>query len=283
MLNVGTISYGAGGLFFLALTLVLLTGKPGGQRKRLLLFAATASTLWMGFAATHSAGRQVFLSAQLLELLRDFAWLAFLSGILASIHTRPEQAERRFRRLASLSGAAILLLVSVTTYRFFSGRPFASSLGIDWLLAGYLAVAIFGLVLVEQLFRNTRADARRGEAQQAFLYAGTEGGTVLVAIDVGQEHHRLLFLPRLRHARDQCGAGTTRGQFRQGMSSGTGDLPEEIGADQGQEPAQYPVSASPASQRVARQHQKDRIDHRISPRIRRLERYGFNLIKTEGL
>ena len=161
MLNVGTISYGAGALFFLALALVLLTGKPGGQRKRLLLFAAMASALWTGFAATHSAGRQVFLSTQLLELLRDFAWLAFLSGILASIHTRPEQAARRFRRFASLSGAAVLLLVSVTAYRFFSGRPFASSLGIDWLLAGYLAVAIFGLVLVEQLFRNTRADARR--------------------------------------------------------------------------------------------------------------------------
>lgn len=162
MLTVGLVSYAAGTLAALVLALVLLTGKAGGVRKHLLMFAAAASALWMGISAAHSAGHAHFYATLITELLRDFAWLIFLGGVLTALITERDRARRRFRNLAMLSGGYLLLVASATTYRFAGGEVFHLGLGMDWLLAGYLVVPIGGLVLVEQVFRNTRVDARRG-------------------------------------------------------------------------------------------------------------------------
>ncbi|WJW75288.1 PEP-CTERM system histidine kinase PrsK [Thiohalobacter sp. IOR34] len=160
MLNIGVVGYSTGATLFLVLALVLLTGKQQRPHKRLLFLAAACSALWMGFAAFHSAGQEVFLSTQLLELLRDFGWMVFLSGVLAAVYPE-QQRQRRFRALLLFSAAFVLLQASLTAYRYFSPAPVVLTQGIDWLLAGYLAIAVYGLVLVEHLFRNTRSDARR--------------------------------------------------------------------------------------------------------------------------
>lgn len=162
MLSIGFAGYAAGAIAFLMLALVLLTGRHGQTRKRLLLSAAFASVLWMGTAAWQSAVQSLPFQSQLLELLRDLAWIAFLARILGSAYGDQTVADRRFRNVVTASGAFVLLLASLTVHRFYSGVAIISDIGVDWLLAGYLLIAIFGLVLVEQLFRNTRSEMRRG-------------------------------------------------------------------------------------------------------------------------
>ncbi|MFN2309179.1 MAG: XrtA/PEP-CTERM system histidine kinase PrsK [Gammaproteobacteria bacterium] len=162
MLNIGFAGYTAGAVAFLALALVLLTGRHGQTRKRLLMLAALASALWMASAAYHSLTQSALLHAQLLELLRDLAWIAFLARILGAAYADPAVADRHYRSVVMLSAAYVALLASLTGHRLYSGQAATAALGIDWLLAGYLLLAIFGLVLVEQLFRNTRPEMRRG-------------------------------------------------------------------------------------------------------------------------
>ena len=160
MLNIGVVGYSAGAVSFLVLAVVLLMGQYR-QRKQLLSLAAAASVVWMAVAAYHSSGQRFLLSTQLLELLRDYAWFAFLIGLITTAYEDKEAGRKRFRSLVVFTGAGILCLASFTVYRYFSGRPFLAVMGMDWLLAAYLAVAVFGMVLVEQLYRNTRSDARR--------------------------------------------------------------------------------------------------------------------------
>ena len=51
MINTGVISFVSGAIFFLVLTLVLLTGQQGRSRKNALKFASVVSTVWLGFTA----------------------------------------------------------------------------------------------------------------------------------------------------------------------------------------------------------------------------------------
>ena len=162
MLNIGFAGYGAGALAFMVLALVLLTGQRGRPRKRMLMFASAASTLWMAVAAYQSIAQAVVFESQLLELARDFAWITFMAGILSSAYDDQDVTRHRFRNVLMLAGAFVLLQGTLTAYRYYSGTAVISFIGIDWLLAGYLLIAIFGLVLVEQLFRNTRPEMRRG-------------------------------------------------------------------------------------------------------------------------
>lgn len=162
MLSIGFAGYAAGAIAFLMLALVLLTGQRGQTRKRLLLLAAFASVVWMGTAAWQSAAQSLPFQSQLLELFRDLAWIAFLARILGSAYGDQAVADRRFRNVVMASGAFAVLLASLTVHRFYSGVAIVSDIGVDWLLAGYLLIAVFGLVLVEQLFRNTRPEMRRG-------------------------------------------------------------------------------------------------------------------------
>ena len=162
MLSIGVFGYAAGALLFLIMGLVLLTGQQGRPRKTMLMIAAFASALWMGDAAYQlSALGSPVLHTSIFELIRDLAWIAFLSRVLASAYSDRILTERRYRAMLMVSTAFVIMLGVMATNRFFGGSTANSMLGIDWLIAGSLVIAIFGLVLVEQVYRNTREDARR--------------------------------------------------------------------------------------------------------------------------
>lgn len=162
MLSIGFVGYAAGAVAFMVLALVLLTGQRGQQRKRMLTLAAAASTLWMAVASYQSIAHSIVFESQLLELARDFAWIAFMTGILGGAYADQAVARQRFRNILTVAGAFVLFQAVLTAHRFYSGSAIIAFIGIDWLLAGYLLIAVLGLVMVEQLFRNTRPEMRRG-------------------------------------------------------------------------------------------------------------------------
>lgn len=159
---VGVYSYSAGALAFLVLGLVLLTGERGKPQKHLLLLAAAASFVWLLAVALQLHFQHSLFLTHSLELLRNFAWLAFLARAVTAGHGEDALALRRFRSLLLMTGAFLLLLAAMGLERHISGRALISNVaGIDWLLAGHMSVAVFGLILVEQLMRNVRPESRR--------------------------------------------------------------------------------------------------------------------------
>jgi putative PEP-CTERM system histidine kinase len=160
VINAGVISYGSGAFLFLVLTLVLLTGQQGRSRKNALKFAAVVSTVWLGFTVV-TIYYDVSFYSYLVEPVRSFSWLLFLGFVLVSSITDTRLADQRFRRAAIFSASYTVLLTTVVLYRMFAGAGVTNYLGFDILYAGFLLVAIAGLVLVEQIMRNAHVESRR--------------------------------------------------------------------------------------------------------------------------
>jgi putative PEP-CTERM system histidine kinase len=160
MINAGIISFSTGAVLFLVLSLVLLTGERGRTRKNALTFACIASTLWLGISA-FSVYDDVAFFSYLIEPLRSFAWLLFLGYVMLSAVKDTALATRRFYKAATVVASYTAFLVMMVVYRIFAGTHATNVVGIDLLYAGFLLMAIAGLVMVEQIMRNAHAESRR--------------------------------------------------------------------------------------------------------------------------
>lgn len=186
-MNLGVISYATGASAFFVLSLVLLTGRHGRPQKILLLVASLAMVLWAGAAAYAEAHTDSLYVPHLLELLRDFAWIAFLVRVLAAARRDTGHEWLWFRSVLGVVGAFILMLIALATYSNFMGAPIIGIGGVDLLIAGYLALSVGGLVLVEQLIRNIRPESRRAVKYLCFGIGG------LFAYDFYMYANALLF------------------------------------------------------------------------------------------
>ncbi len=159
--NIGAISYSSGAAVFVALFLLLLTGQRNRPHKHALMLAALVSALWLGVTAwLEITGRSPWLS-YLLEPLRDLALLAFILRMLSAAYTVPREASRYFSQAVGVLGAYALVLIMLVLSRAMSDHPVSAPAGVDILLSAFLVMSIAGLVLVEQLIRNARAESRR--------------------------------------------------------------------------------------------------------------------------
>ena len=186
MIDTGVISFVAGAVFFLVLSLVLLTGKQGRSRKNALKVASIASTVWLGVSALAVYHGVSFLS-YLLEPLRSFAWLLFLGYVMLSAVADTQLASQRFRQTALLLASYTVMLTMIVVYRIFAGPGATNYMGIDLLFAGFLIMAVAGLVLVEQIMRNAHVESRRAVK---YLCIGLG---VIFAYDFYIYSHALLF------------------------------------------------------------------------------------------
>ena len=124
---------------------------PGGRAARLLGGAALASAAW-GWAGT--AGSAWASVVATLDLVRYGLWFAFILSVLA-----PLLARRGEHNLAWLVPFAVVLLASGAVVLATTQVTPEGSAGRPSLYEG-LALALFGVVLVEQLFRNVSEESR---------------------------------------------------------------------------------------------------------------------------
>ncbi len=184
--DIGVISYATGAVVFLILALVLMTGQRGRPHKVALMWASLISAIWMGIAAWTAASQNSVYLASVLEPLRDLALLAFLVRVLSAAYASPVQAARYVKRMLSVFSLYTVVLILMVLYRFEAGKPALYAGGMDLLMAGFLFMAVAGLVLVEQLMRNARPESRR-----AVKYLGIGLGA-LFAYDFYLYSHALL-------------------------------------------------------------------------------------------
>lgn len=159
--DIGAIGYACGAGVFLTLSLILMTGQRNRPHKSALMLASLVSAVWMGATAWSAFSHQSPLMSYLLEPLRDLALLAFIVRMLSAAYTVPAEARSYFRRTFSVMASFSLLLITLVAYQVTSAHPVATAGGIDILLSGFLMMSIAGLVLIEQLIRNARAESRR--------------------------------------------------------------------------------------------------------------------------
>jgi putative PEP-CTERM system histidine kinase len=159
----GALGYGLSAILFLLLGAILLTGWRGRLQGGLLVAAVLTSALWAGMSALQAAWHW-FPVAWLwgLEALRNCAWMLFLIRLLG-LQAGTSGTRSRLLALARAGAVAVTLvlmlpLADLLTAVFpWAGVNFASvRLGLG------LLTAVTGLVLVEQVFRNTPWQHRWG-------------------------------------------------------------------------------------------------------------------------
>jgi len=159
MEQIALAGYGLAALLYSLLGLLLLTAWRRRGGSGLLLLATWGSALWGGVLALQASLQD--LPGDLLwamEVVRPLAWLGFLFALLLPL----SGDSSRYRMLLlwmrrSTVALAVLLLASLLG----KGQPWMSHwVEVEWRLIGQLLFAVAGLILVEQLFRNSPLEQR---------------------------------------------------------------------------------------------------------------------------
>jgi putative PEP-CTERM system histidine kinase len=157
---VGLVSQGAGALLFLVLTALLAVGWRGRLEGGLLLAASGLTTAWLALLAVEAGlGMAAGAPALALESLRTGAWVAFLLAVLG--HRGVGSLARGLPRLAlGLYALALGLLAAALLSPLLPALSGVAPAVEKAALAGRVLLAVGGLALVEQIFRNTPVDRR---------------------------------------------------------------------------------------------------------------------------
>ncbi|MBT8109765.1 MAG: PEP-CTERM system histidine kinase PrsK, partial [Gammaproteobacteria bacterium] len=156
MIEFGALSYAIVGVFYAGLSILLLTSWRGRHLGGYLIAACVMSTLWGFTLAVSTLDSAVpALAVFSIEVLRGGAWLTFLVMLVSKIGVG-----RPIRYVAH----AVWLAVLLGGFALWFGRDYfdpAISMG-SIMIPGGLAISLVGLLLIEQLYRNSPPEARWG-------------------------------------------------------------------------------------------------------------------------
>lgn len=166
--DLGTATHSIAALFLLALILAQLRIWSTGNSSLVLLVATVVSFAWSVMLVFQDRIQvEYFFLVPVVETIKNLAWFALLLSILGirKLIIPRLRGNENLGNLASVSaialGAPALLLLYIVYYTYVqNGIVFYPSLGGRPVLTGLLLNAIIGLVLLEQVIRNTREHHR---------------------------------------------------------------------------------------------------------------------------
>jgi putative PEP-CTERM system histidine kinase len=169
--NITSFSYIIAALSFLLLTVLLLTSWRGRAHGRMLTLASLStavSSALLAWEATSPTPWSVLTNS--FEIVRNGAWSAFLLILIG--HFRDERSALPFRLRPSLvlMAGCYLLFLGVTVFGKLD-LEFLTSLGLMPSVAARVGMAVLGMLLVEQLYRN-KPEAERWALKFACLGIG---------------------------------------------------------------------------------------------------------------
>lgn len=172
-MSLGFYSYLGAALGFGFLALLLLFSWRSSVQGRLLTVVVSISAVWGGLAATWAVdGATVGRGYLVFEILRAIAWYVLLLKLLEPAAERNPSYQRFLHRALPLStGFGVLLLAGEWWSASLAAPVPAGQTAPAW-LAGHVVLAIIGLSIIEQLYRNTAASHRWAIK---YLYIGAGG------------------------------------------------------------------------------------------------------------
>lgn len=172
-MDIGFLSYSVGTLAFLLLSLLMIMSWRGRELGALLFSASVITTVWAAVLAFQSYTRS--LPSYLVftvEIARIGVWLAFIQKLLG-FAVRPKYGH--FGLVKKLKFFSYGLLVSLLIIEWSWARigtvlpdPMDPSLK----NIGYVLLALIGMILIEQLYRNTRPERRWAIKFMCFAIGG---------------------------------------------------------------------------------------------------------------
>jgi len=150
MPSIGLLSYGLAATGFLFLTLLLATAWEGRGQGVRLIAACAVTTLWAALFALGAGHISLSPSTVVLaELLRYGAWFVVLTGL-----TRPAGIALGLARVVHGLWMAATLLLLFAPLLYAAGVVLPSPMTLLTVVG--LTMSLLGLVLLEQVYRNSR-------------------------------------------------------------------------------------------------------------------------------
>lgn len=161
--NSALLSYGTTTAMFLLLSLLLLTRWRSNTQVWVLTAACLATTLWAGVVVWHIALQQpVGRTVEVLELVRNGGWTLFLARLIGPYQEGNRRTVVTLKPWLWAIGVLYMLLLLLILGPFArSGMPLGSTALFSRITAR-VAVAVIGMLMVEQLYRNTLPGDRWG-------------------------------------------------------------------------------------------------------------------------
>ena len=161
-LSLGFISYLVSGLLFLSILVIYFIGFEGKLKAKPFLLLVSATFVWSGLLTMSQIGASIaFKMIVVSELLRYFTWFYVLQSATGLYINNPFSF--RTGNLFSPLNIAVIFIVAIITLGFseYLNSAFQIQYPVTIQIGWMLLFSILGLVLVEQLFRNTALAYRR--------------------------------------------------------------------------------------------------------------------------
>ena len=144
-------SYLAAALAYAFLGVSLLVSWRGQYRGALLTLACFVTVAW---AVLNAFGNGLSVASAAMEVVKSAVWLLFVWEVLAGAKG-VVSSRLRASRFVLISASLLFLMFTVYVHEMPSNLALVD-------IIAHLVLAILGMVLIEQLFRNTHADSRWG-------------------------------------------------------------------------------------------------------------------------
>ena len=163
LVNIAVFSYATAAVAFVFLSILLLTSWRGRLHGMMLTAACLLSAVWATVVAYHIASDLPlsFLN-NALEILRNAGWAVFLIMLLGPLRTEEAALSLRGRSFVVVIAAFYLLLILATVYFYWAELNPYGIVAFTTSIVGRVAMAVIGMILVEQLYRNTPPKERWG-------------------------------------------------------------------------------------------------------------------------
>jgi putative PEP-CTERM system histidine kinase len=152
--SVTSFSYYFAALAFLLLSILLLTSWRARAHSRTLALATSitaVSSALLGWEGMQGASWPTLTDSA--EVLRNGAWSAFLIILAGHFHEDDSKLPYRLRPSLFLIAGCYLLVLGATAFGQFE-REFLSAAGVMPIITARVGLAVLGMLLVEQLYRN---------------------------------------------------------------------------------------------------------------------------------
>jgi putative PEP-CTERM system histidine kinase len=158
--SIAAYSYTLAAAGFLALCVPLLSSWRGRTHGAALTCACLLTALWTGLVAWQAFNLTMWSAlAGSLEIARDAGWSVFLVALLG--HYRDPQSRLPFGLRPSICAAAVCyLLFFLATATGWWDIGLLTETGLMPSVAAHVGVAVLGMLLVEQVYRNKTAQER---------------------------------------------------------------------------------------------------------------------------
>jgi hypothetical protein len=158
---ISPVGYGLCAVAYGSLALFVAWRTDSVRRRRSVAICCLITALWAITAPGQATGATPVWAPQVVEIIRNAAWLLLLLALLAGVDTG-DVAGRRRLSARWLLPPVVLLMIALTVAA--SAPTFASS---AWALTPLLQtfsliIPVLGLLLLENLFRNSGPSGRWG-------------------------------------------------------------------------------------------------------------------------